>query len=150
MNNRTFTISPGQTTNLPDSTVELPCGDSGTINDWVGTYDQQWACLPREFGHAKITIEVTGPDTVKITDIDPFDSQDPKDLKTYEAKTIGNPHVLRGFFIAGDPGSPYREDFNWTLRKSLSGFAQSSIYEYIPPSLKAGKKGLCVASAPRR
>jgi hypothetical protein len=146
VNNKTFTDSSGQTTMLPDSTVFMPCGSSGTINDWVGTYDQHWACLPREFGQATITISVTGPNTVTITDEDPPGSGTPS---IYTATTIGgNPHALRGFFISGPPGFQYREDFNWTMRKGLPGFRQSSSYAFFEgPNI--GKGGLCVASAPR-
>ena len=38
--NRSFTDSSGQTTTLPDSTVDTPCG-GGAVNDWAGTFDQQ-------------------------------------------------------------------------------------------------------------
>jgi hypothetical protein len=145
VNNKTFTDPSGQTTVLPDSTVFMPCGSGGTINDWVGTYDQQWACLPREFGQATITISVTGPNTVEIMDSDPPGSPP----VTYTATTIGgDPHALRGFFISGPVGFRFREDFNWTMRRGLSGFRQSSSYVFFEgPNI--GKGGLCVASAPR-
>jgi hypothetical protein len=146
-NNRTFTDPSGQTTVLPDSAVNAPCaGSGGTINDWAGTsYNQHWACLPRESGQATLTLSVTGPNTVTISDEDPPGS--PPSM--YTATTIGgNPHALRGFFESGPVGFRYREDFNWTMRRSLSGFAQSSSYEYIEgPNVGTG--GLCVASATR-
>jgi len=145
VNNRTFTDSLGQTTMLPDSTVDIPCG-SGGIKDWEGTYDQDWACLPRESGSATITMSATGADTVAITDEDPPGSGD---QSMYAAAAIGaNPHSLRGFFISGPMGFRYREDFNWTMRSSLSGFAESSYYVYFEGP-NVGKGGLCVASAPR-
>lgn len=145
VNNKTFTDSSGQTTLLPDTTVFMPCGASGTINDWVGTYELYWACLPREFDHHTLTIVVTDPNTVTITDLDSSGSPG----ETYSATTIGgNPHALRGFFISGPPGFQYREDFNWTMRKGLSGFRQSSIYVFFEGP-NTGKGGLCVASAPR-
>jgi hypothetical protein len=146
VNNKTFTDSSGQTTMLPSETVYMPCGSSGTINDWAGIYDQHWACLPQEFGQATITISVTGPNTVEIIDQDP-PSTGP--LSMYTAAMIGaNPHALRGFFISGPSGFQYREDFNWTMRKSLSGFAESASYVYFEgPNI--GKGGLCVASASR-
>lgn len=145
VNNKTFTDSSGQTTLLPDATVFMPCGASGTINDWVGTYDQHWACLPLEFGQATITISVTGPNTVEIMDSDP-----PGSLPvTYTATTIGgNPHALHGSFISGPAGFRYREDFYWTMRKGLPGFRQSSSYVFFEGP-NTGKGGLCVASAPR-
>ena len=147
VNNRTFTDPSGQTTMLPDRTIDTPCGSGGTINDWVGTYDQHWACLPREFGEATITISPgPGADTVTITDEDPPNSG----IKsTYTATTIGaNPHALHGFFISGPMGFHFREDFYWTMRKSLSGFAEFASYVYTEgPKKDTG--GLCVASAPR-
>ena len=144
--NRTFTDSSGMVTMLPDSTVESRCGGGRTINDWVGSYDQFWACLPRETGRATITMSVSASNTVTITDEDPPGSGD---ISTYTAMTMGgNPHALRGFFIAGPTGFRYREDFNWTMRKSLSGFAQSSKYVYIEGP-NQGTGGFCVASAPR-
>jgi hypothetical protein len=147
MTDRTFTDSSGKTTVLPDTTVESRCGGSGTINDWTGTFDQEWACLPRESGRATLTISVTGPDTVTITDEDPPGSGQ---FSMYTATMIGgNPHALRGSFESGPVGFRYREDFNWTMRKSLSGFQQSSTYVYIEgPNIGTG--GLCIASAPRR
>jgi hypothetical protein len=145
-NNRTFTDSAGLLTTLPDTSVDTPCGGTVTINDWIGVYNQDWACLPRETGKATLTLSVTAADTVNIVDEDPPGSGDTSE---YSAMTIGpQAHVLRGFFIGGPPGFHYREDFNWTMRKSLSGFAQISSYEYIEgPNM--GRRGICVASAPR-
>ena len=145
VNNKTFTDPSGQTTTLPDSTVDTPCGSGGTINDWVGTYDQHWACLPREFGQATITMSVTGANTVTIMDSDPPGSPP----VTYTATTIGgDPHALRGFFVSGPVGFRFREDFNWTMRRGLPGFRQSASYVFFEgPNI--GKGGLCVASAPR-
>lgn len=144
-NNRTFTDPSGQITTLPDSTVDTTCGSGGTINDWVGTFTQDWACLPRESGQAKLTLSVTGGNTVSISDEDPPGSP----ASTYPAATIGpNPHATRGFFISGPVGSQYREDFNWTLGKDLSTFAQSSTYVFFEGP-NAGQGGLCVGSAPR-
>lgn len=146
VSNATFVSPSGDTTALPDSTIDAPCGVAGSINDWVGTYTQDWACLPRESGQATITIAVTGTDTVQITDEDPPGSGN---TSVYTAQTIGgDPHSLRGFFNGGPSGFQYREDFNWTLRTSLSGFAQFSTYQYFEGP-KTGKGGLCVASAPR-
>jgi hypothetical protein len=89
---------------------------------------------------------VTGTNTVTITDEDPRGAPP----STYTATTIGsNPHAIRGFFVAGPAGSRYREDFNWTMRRSLSGFAQSSSYAFIEGP-QQGRGGLCVASAPRQ
>ena len=147
VNNRTFTDPSGQTTTLPDSTVTLPCG-GGTIKDWDGIYDQHWACLPLEFGQATIKIKTTGPTTVEISDQE-LPITDPP--STYPAATIGgNPHALRGFFISVPPvgGFRYREDFNWTMRTSLSAFAQFSKYVYIEGPNK-DKGGYCIAYAPR-
>lgn len=146
VNNTTFTDPSGRVTALPDSTVDLRCGGGGTINDWVGTYDQNWACLPRESGRATITLSVAATDTVAISDEDPPGSGD---IATYSAMTIGaNPHALRGFFMSGPMGFRYREDFNWTLGKIGTGFSQVSSYVYVEGP-KQGTGGLCVASARR-
>ena len=122
VNGASFTDPSGQTTALPDSNVDLRCGSSGTINDWAATYSQDYSCLPRETGQATLTITVTGPDTIAITDEDPPGSGI---VKTYAATIIScNPHAVRGFFIGGPAGNRYREDFNWTLGKNGSGFSQ--------------------------
>lgn len=141
----TFTDGAGQTTAVPDSTLDLRCGSTGSIDDWAASFDQTYACLPRESGSARITIAVTGPNTVSITDEDPPGSGV---SKTYQA-TIesSNPHSLSGFFIGGPIGNRYREDFNWTLAKN-GGFAEVSRYAYIEgPGLGSG--GICAASAKR-
>ena len=145
VSNASFVSPSGEMTALPDATIDTPCGVAGSINDWVGTYTENWACLPRESGQATITIVVTGADTVQITDEDPPGSGN---IDVYTAQTIGgDPHSLRGFFNGGPAGSQYREDFNWTLRTSLSGFAQFSSYKYFEGP-KIDKGGICVASAP--
>jgi hypothetical protein len=139
-NNRSFTDSGGMTTLLPDVTVDAPCGNGGSINDWIGTYHVDWACLPRESGDFDSTLTITGPTTVTVDEGDP---------DSYTASMIGsNPHAIRGFFIDGPMGARYREDFNWTMRKSLSGFAQSSVYAFIEGPF-IGSGGLCVASGER-
>ena len=143
--NASFRDSAGQTTSLPDSTADLRCGGSGSINDWVAVFDQQWSCLPRESGRATITIVATGADTISITDQDPPGTGD---INIYEAKIVGvSPHAVRGFFISGPTGNQYREDFTWTLRKD-GGFSQFSTYTYTEgPHIGSG--GICVTSAKR-
>jgi hypothetical protein len=141
-----FTDKSGQTTALPDSTVDLRCGSGGSIDDWIATFDQSWVCLPRESGQARLTLTVAGPDTVSIEDEDPPGSGD---KKTYQATVLGNnPHALRGFFIAGPVGNRYREDFNWTLSKDGKRFSQVSKYAYTEGT-NSGKGGVCAASARR-
>jgi len=141
-----FTDPSGQTTALPDSTVDLRCGSSGSINDWVATFDQNYACLPRESGQSTITIAASGPGSITVGDEDPPGSGD---VKTYAATIVAaNPHAVRGSFEGGPVGNRYREDFNWTLGKG-GGFSQVSSYTYFEGP-NAGKGGLCVASARRR
>jgi hypothetical protein len=147
VNGTSFTDSSGKTTALAESTVDLRCGYSGSINDWVARFDQNYACLPRESGQATITITVTGPNTITISDEDPPGSGS---VKTYDATILAaNPHAVRGFFIGGPAGNHYREDFNWTLGKNGSGFSDFSSYTFIE-GLKTGSGGICVASARRR
>jgi hypothetical protein len=147
VNGASFTDPSGQTTALPDATVDLRCGDTGSINDWVATFDQDWACLPRESGQARLTLTAAGAGTVTIADEDPPGSGTPS---TYQATVLGaNAHALRGFFIAGPPGSQYREDFNWTLSKDGSRFSQVSKYVYIEGP-NTGQSGYCVGTARRR
>lgn len=147
VNGASFTDKSGQTVTLPDSTIDLRCGSSGSIDDWVATFDQTYACLPRETGQATLTIAVTGPDTITITDEDPPLSGN---FHTYQATIVSaNPHAVRGFFDAGPPNSPYREHFNWTLGKNGSGFTQSSNYVFTGGP-NQGSGGMCVATAKRR
>lgn len=143
--NTTFTDLSGNTIGLPDSTVMLGCGETvGTINDWTATYDQRWACLPFEFGDATLDLSVSGPDTVTISDEDPPGSGN---VTIYQAQLISsNPHLVRGFFIAGPSGNQYREDFNWTLRGPV--FSQISQYIYTQGPA-TGTGGICIGSAHR-
>lgn len=71
VNGASFIDTSSKTTSLPDSSVDLHCGSSGTINDWVATFDQSYACLPRESGQSTITVTVTGADMISISDEDP-------------------------------------------------------------------------------
>jgi hypothetical protein len=143
--NITFTDLSGNMTAMPDSTAQLGCGEtSGTINDWTASYDQHWRCLPFESGEATITISVTGPDTITITDEDPPGSGD---TNVYQAQLISSsPHLVRGFFMAGPAGNQYREDFNWTLNGQ--NFSQFSKYIYTEGP-GTGSGGVCIASATR-
>ena len=144
--NRVFTSTGGEVTNLPDTDVLIECGSTGSLNDWNGTYIQRWACFPPEFGSARLTLAVTGPATVEITDEDPPGS---RDVQVYSAASVpGNPHVLRGYFIAGPSGSQYREDFTWTLVANGHRFSQISYYTY-QEGPNAGTGGLCGGAASR-
>jgi hypothetical protein len=115
-----FTDPSGQTTALPNSTVDLRCGSGGSIDDWVATFDQDYACLPRESGQSTITIAASGPGSITVGDEDPPGSGD---VETYE-------------------------DFNWTPGKG-GGFTQVSSYTCFEGP-NAGTGGLCAASARRR
>ena len=112
----------------------------------MASFDQDWACLPRESGKARLTITAAGPDSVNIEDEDPPGSGS---KNTYQASVLGtNPYALRGFFIGGDVGNHYREDFNWTLSKDGKRFSQFTKYVYTEgPNL--GKGGYCVGNAKR-
>lgn len=146
VNGASFTDPSGNTTALPDSTVDLRCGGSGTINDWVATYSQNYSCLPRETGQATLTLTATGPDTITISDEDPPGSGS---VNNYSATIVaGNPHAVRGFFIGGPVGNRYREDFTWTLAKNGSSFSQFSVYTYTEGP-NTGSGGICAASAKR-
>lgn len=142
-----FTDAGGQVTSIGDSSVDLRCGGSGTLQDWVATFDQRWACLPRESGAATLQISARDANSVSIRDEDPPNSGN---VDTYVANIVGaSPHAIRGFFIGGPAGNTYREDFTWTLGKNASGFSQVSTYVY-QEGLKVGKGGICVATATRR
>lgn len=118
----------GNTTGLPNSSVTIACGGSGSVNDWAGDFLQQWACLPAEFGDAALSLAVTG-NSIDITDEDPPSSGN---IATYQATMVpGNPHVMRGFFVGGDPGNTYREDFSWTLSSTAGSFSQISYCVYL-------------------
>jgi hypothetical protein len=139
----TFTDTGGMTTNLPNSSVKLDCGSGGSINDWAGTYTQNWSCFPQESGQATLTLAVNGANSISVTDEDPPGSGN---IDVYPATVLGaSPHVVKGFFIGGPPGNTYREDFIWTL--GLDGrFTQISSYVY-QEGPQTGHGGFCVASA---
>ncbi len=142
-----YTDPDGAATTLPSSNVTIPCGANGVLSDWAGVFLQDWACLPPEFGQATLTLAVAGGNTIDILDEDPPASGD---LATYQAAGVpGNPHVLRGFFIGGAPGSTYREDFSWTLSAGGDRFSQISYYVFLEgPSQGSG--GLCAGQAVRQ
>jgi hypothetical protein len=138
--------SGSTTTPIPNTTLTIPCGNNGVLADWVGVFDQDWGCFPLEVGQATLTLSKTG-NTIDISDEDPPGSGD---LASYSAAPVpGNPHVLRGFFIGGPPGSTYREEFTWTLSPTGTGFSQISFYVYQEgPSIGSG--GLCAGRAVKR
>lgn len=144
VNGTSFTDNSGNATALPDSSVNLTCTNGGSINDWVGTFQQNWACLPRESGSATLTLAAGGADTVSITDVDSGNT------KQYEAALLGaNTHAVRGSFVGGIVGNHYLERFNWTLSKSGNSFSQISFYRYTEGP-NTGKGGICVATARRQ
>jgi hypothetical protein len=143
--NASFTDNSSKTTSIPDADVTVPCGQSASVSDWNGVFNQNWACAPPEFGSATLTLSVSG-NQVNITDEDPPNSGD---FNNYQASVVsGNPHVVRGFFISGPVGSTYREDFTWILANGGASFAQISKYVYLEgPS--QGNGGYCGATATR-
>jgi hypothetical protein len=142
-----FTDNSGHVTPLPNSNVTIPCGANGSINDWAGVFLQNWACLPIEFGQATLTLAKSGSNKISISDEDPPASGD---VATYEASVVSaNPHAVRGFFIGGDPGFTYREDFSWTLSSSGDDFSQISFYTYLEGP-NQGHGGICGGVARRQ
>jgi len=139
----TFTTPAGETTVLPDASLDLGCAGNNNIDDWNGRFRIRWACLPAENGEFATTIAVKNASTVTMID----DGDTAADA--YDASLIGaSPRAIRGFFIDGDAGSRYREDFNWTLNLDGSGFSQTSRYVYFEGP-QAGRGGICVARATR-
>ncbi len=142
--NGSFQDTLGQFHEVPDSTITLQCGAARTVNHWVGTYLQNWACFPWEYGQARLTLAVADSNTISITDEDPPGSGD---TRTYHADVVGgDARVVRGFFDGGVSPYVYREDFNWVLGDDGEGFSDFSIYTYTAGP-KTGAKGMCMASA---
>lgn len=141
----TYDDGHGTQVNLPESEFDIPCGE-GSIQDWTGTFLQNWACLPEENGQARLTITVTGPSTIHIVDEDPPGSGH---VDSYDATVLaGSPHIVRGFFIGGPAGNTYREDFTWTLAPGRGTFSQVSLYAYQEGSHPL-PGGLCSGIATR-
>lgn len=142
----TYTDNGGTSTDLPDTEVTIPCGGTGSLSDWTGVFLQNWACLPPEFGQAQLTLSISGS-TVNVSDEDPPGSIDPS---AYSATAVpGNPHELRGFFIAGEAGSTYREDFSWKLMPDNNTYTQISYYRFLEGP-NTGSGGLCGGRATRQ
>jgi hypothetical protein len=143
--NASFTDPDDRTTSIPDQNVTIPCGQQSGLSDWAGVFQQSWACAPAEFGQAELTLSVSGGH-INISDEDPPGSGD---VATYQASPLpGNAHVLRGFFIGGETGSTYREDFSWLLSDDGDSFSQISRYVYQEgPS--QGQGGYCAGQATR-
>jgi hypothetical protein len=139
-----FTKPSGESTAIPDTSLELGCAGSGNgINDWAGHFRIRWACLPRETGEFTTTITVKNSTTVSMVD------DDDTSIDSYDAALIGtSPRAIRGYFIDGPVGARYREDFNWTLNIDGNGFSQTSRYVYIEGT-QQGLGGMCVARATR-
>lgn len=140
------TYSDGQhdETPLPDASYRVPCGDA-TLARWAGVYEQTWDCLPAETGNSRLTLTVASATSLHIVDEDPPGSGQ---TKQYDATVVsGNPGVVHGFFIGGEPGATYREDFTWTLAPDYQGFTQVSVYRYEAGG--TGPGGLCAARAHR-
>jgi hypothetical protein len=139
-----FTDNNTKTTPIPDADVTIPCGQNGGINDWTGAFTQNWVCAPAEFGSATLTLSVAAGDKISIIDEDPPGSGD---IATYDATIVsGNPHVVRGFFIGGEVGNTYREDFSWILAEDGHSFSDISKYVYQEgPNLGSG--GICGGQA---
>ena len=139
-----FTDNNAKTTQIPDADVTIPCGQTGSISDWTGAFLQNWVCVPAEFGSATLTLSVTTADKISITDEDPPGSGQ---TDTYDATIVsGNPHVVRGFFIGGDVGNSYREDFSWILAADGNSFSQISKYVY-QEGPNQGSGGICGGQA---
>ena len=93
------------TTSIPDADVTVPCGQSGSPSDWNGTFNQQWYCIPPEFGSATLTLSVSG-NQINITDEDPPSSGQ---TATYSASVVsGNPHVGRSNAIMAGQVKPFK------------------------------------------
>ncbi len=142
----TYTDNGGTATDLPNSEITFPCAGTGKAGDWVGVFVQNWACLPVEYGQAKHTLTVSGS-TISIADEDPPGSGD---IANYTATVIaGSPHKARGYFIAGPPGSTYREDFTWEL--SANGNLISQVSNYVfQEGPNVGTGGMCGGRAVRQ
>ena len=123
----TYVDPEGQQTAIPDASVTVPC-NSGALADWNGVFLEDYACLSPEHGLAQLTIAVVGGSRLHIIDEDPPGSGDVNEFDAFPV--AGNPHVVRGYFLAGPPGYTYREDFSWTLGESGVTFNQVSVYEY--------------------
>ena len=138
-----FRNPANETTAMPESTVTLTCRGGGTIDDWVGVYDQYWACLPIEHGHAQLGLTASGAAVLSVTDEDPPGSGD---INTFSATLLdGSPHAAQGFFDGGPADNRYREHFTWVLGRNDS-FSQWSRYEYMTGS-NQGAGGVCAAVA---
>ncbi|MEO8140381.1 MAG: hypothetical protein ABI742_12085, partial [Gemmatimonadota bacterium] len=141
--NASFTDNSSKTTAIPDADVTIPCGQSNSASDWVGAFNQNWACVPAECGSATLTLTVSGSQ-INIDDEDPPGSGS---HASYHANVVsGNPHVVRGFFVSGPTGNTYREDFTWILAAGGGSFSQVSKYVYLEgPSV--GNGGYCYGTS---
>jgi hypothetical protein len=138
-----FRNPAGQSTPMPDASVTLVCDSSGSIDDWVGVYEQDWVCLPIEHGRARLSLTVSNATTVSIDDEDPPGSGD---SSTYTATIVGSsPHALQGYFDSGPVGNRYREYFTWTLDKN-GVFTQSSTWAFTEGA-NIGQGGICAGKA---
>lgn len=134
-----YVDSSGQTTSIPDTTIDLRCG--ANIADWVGTFALDWGCLPRESGNWRMRFSVKDASTLTVSDAD--------DGESFDATIVGvSAHAIKGFFIGGPVGSRYREDFVWTLASHGNEFTQVTKYVYTEGP-QQGRGGICIGRAKR-
>lgn len=140
-----FIDGEGTETPLPPRDYEVPCG-GGSLEDWVGLFEQDYGCIPAESGSARLTMTRKNATTIRIEDEDPPGSGE---TNSYEATMLaGTPHIVRGFFVSGPPGNTYREEFTWTLSADRQRFSQVSAYRYLEGT-HTFPGGLCSGSAHR-
>lgn len=137
----TFTPIGGLQEMLPDSRFEAdPCPETGSFQDWAGSYTFDWFCVPTEMSQSAITVTVLNANTIEIVDEDPPGSGD---LLIYRAtRDPHDPHIVRGTFQETDSGGTYEETFRWILSADASTFRQASGYLYLSGP-GAGSVGIC-------
>lgn len=137
----TFTPTGGVQEMLPDSRFEAdPCPETGSFQDWAGTYTFDWFCVPTEASQSAITVTVLNANTIEIADEDPPGSGD---VLIYRAtRDPHDPHIVRGTFQETDGGGTYEETFRWILSADASTFQQASDYLYLSGP-GAGSVGFC-------
>ena len=133
-----YTDAEGEQMAVPDTDRDLACGE-GAIEDWAGTWDFNYGCLPPESGGSTVVITIKNSTTISI-----LDGDDP-----YEATIVpGSARIVRGHFFDGEGNFRYREDFTWSLSENSDVFTQTSRY-YYTQGPNEGMPGFCSARAIR-
>ena len=141
-----LTPEGGEAAELEDSTFRVTdCpGQSGSAQDWAGTWEFDWYCIPDHTGSSELTITVIDSNTIEIVNESPPGSGE---TTTYRATLDpDNPRIVRGEFEGTDEDGTFDESFTWVMDPDKQSFTQEAEFFYTAGDLQ-GVSGYCGGEA---